>query len=100
MSSKISRRNLIKMLAVAGGAFAVLPYVGKASAFTQPAGSKAPGIAGLMGQPSGDAGAGEPLFLVVKGEQILGLRGMREMPINNASLAATLNNTFASIGEA
>jgi hypothetical protein len=93
MSTKVSRRTVIKFLGVAGAALAAAPLLGKVSALTQPAGlQKTQEPASLApSQPS----QSEPLVLVVRGDEILGYRGLTKVPMNDASLAGMLHSRFS-----
>ena len=93
MSTKVSRRTVIKFLGVAGAALAAAPLVGKVSALTQPAGlqkTQAPAVRLPLRQSQS-----EPLVLVVKGDEILGYRGLTKVPMNDASLAGMLHSRFS-----
>ena len=93
MSTKVSRRTVIKLIGVAGAALAAAPLVGKVSALAQPAGlqkTQAPAVQA----PAGESHS-EPLVLVVKGDQILGYRGLTKVPMNDASLAGMLHSRFS-----
>ena len=93
MSTKVSRRTVIKFLGVAGAALAAAPLLGKVSALTQPAGlQKMQQPASLAPSQSSQA---EPLVLVVKGDEILGYRGLTKVPMNDASLAGMLHSRFS-----
>lgn len=98
MSEKVSRRTAIKVLGVAGVALAAAPYLAKASAFQQLSGSQKSGPAAAVIQPSAGKTGAEPLVLVVKGDQILGYRGLDEIPVQDALLAGMLNGRFNSKG--
>jgi hypothetical protein len=95
MSSKVSRRTVIKFLGVAGAALAAAPLLGKVSALTQPAGlQKTQGQAGpTLSQQQSHS---EPLVLVVKGDEILGYRGLTKVPMSDASLAGLLHSKFST----
>ena len=93
MSEKISRRSAIKALGVAGVALAAVPYLAKASAFAQLSGPQKGAPAAAGGQPSQHSST-EPLVLFVKGDKILGYRGLDEIPVHDASLAGMLNAKF------
>jgi hypothetical protein len=93
MSSKVSRRTVIKLIGVAGAALAAAPLVGKVSALTQPAGmqkTQAPSV-----QAASQQSHSEPLVLVVRGDEILGYRGLTKVPMNDASLAGMLHSRFS-----
>jgi len=93
MSTKVSRRTVIKLIGVAGAALAAAPLVGKVSALAQPAGlqkTQAPAVQ----TPPGESHS-EPLVLVVKGDEILGYRGLTKVPMNDASLAGMLHSRFS-----
>ena len=93
MSTKVSRRKMVKLMAAAGAALAASPYLAKVSAFAQQSNTSRPASAGNAAQaPS----SGEPLVLLVKGDQVTGYRGLEEMPLRDASLASMLNSAFAS----
>jgi hypothetical protein len=93
MSTKVSRRTVIKFLGVAGAALAAAPLLGKVSALTQPAGlqktQEPPSLAPSQSSQS------EPLVLVVRGDEILGYRGLTKVPMNDASLAGMLHSRFS-----
>jgi hypothetical protein len=89
---------MIKVIAAAGAALAAAPYLAKASMFTQQATPAKLASAGTAPQLSAQRSSQEPLILVVKGDQVLGYRGLEEMPVRDASLAAMLNNAFVSKG--
>jgi hypothetical protein len=94
MSTKVSRRTVIKLIGVAGAALAAAPLVGKVSALAQPAGlqkAQAPAVQA----PSSQQSNSEPLVLVVKGDEILGYRGLAKVPMNDASLAGMLHSRFS-----
>jgi hypothetical protein len=93
MSEKISRRSAIKALGVAGVALAAVPYLAKASALEQTSGLKESSPAPSAGQHSANS-SNEPLVLFVKGDKILGYRGLNEMPVQDALLAGMLNAKF------
>jgi hypothetical protein len=93
MSTKVSRRTVIKLIGVAGAALAAAPLVGKVSALAQPAGlqkTQAPAV-----QTPSQQSNSEPLVLVVKGDEILGYRGLTKVPMNDASLAGMLHSRFS-----
>jgi hypothetical protein len=98
MSEKVSRRSVIKAFGVAGVALAAAPYLAKASAIQQLSGPQksAPTIVGS--QASRRNYSTEPLVLVVRGDQILGYRGLEELPLQDASLAGLLDGIFSSKG--
>ena len=93
---------MIKTMAAAGAALAAAPYLAKASFASPqsgngkmvPAGSTAQG----SGQRSSSSSGSTPLIFVVKGDHVLGYRGLQEVPIRDASLAAMLDNAFVSAG--
>lgn len=98
MSSKVSRRTLIKTMMVAGAALAAAPLLGKASAMQKLSGSqKAGSPKSLTGAP-GEQSYENPLVLIVKGNQILGYRGLKEMRVQDSSLSSMLNSKFGSMG--
>ena len=90
MSEKISRRSAIKALGVAGVALAAVPYLAKASAFEQMSGQQK-NVA--VAKPSQHSST-EPLVLFVKGDKVVGYRGLDEIPVHDASLAGMLNSRF------
>ena len=98
MSEKVSRRSAIKALGVAGVALAAVPYLAKASAFQQLSGQQKSEPAATAAQPSSQRLSTEPLVLFIKGDQILGYRGLDEIPVKDASLAGMLNGMFSSKG--
>jgi hypothetical protein len=98
MSEKVSRRSAIKALGVAGVALAAAPYLAKASAFQQLSGPQKSGSVVTATQPSAQQSSAQPLVLFVKGDQILGYRGLDEIPVQDASLAGMLNSRFNSKG--
>lgn len=94
MSSKVSRRTVIKFLGVAGAALAAAPLLGKVSALAPTAGlqkTQAPAI-----QAPSQQSHSEPLVLVVKGDEILGYRGLTKVPMSDASLAGLLHSKFSA----
>jgi hypothetical protein len=96
MSTKVSRRTVIKLIGVAGAALAAAPLVGKVSAFGQSAAlqkTQAPALQ-TPSSPSQQSYS-EPLVLVVKGDEILGYRGLTKVPVNDASLAGMLHSRFS-----
>ena len=93
MSTKVSRRTVIKFLGVAGAALAAAPLLGKVSALTQPAGLQKAQEPAILA-PS-QTSQSEPLVLVVKGDEILGYRGLTKVPMNDASLAGMLHSRFS-----
>ena len=93
MSTKVSRRTVIKLIGVAGAALAAAPLVGKVSALAQPAGLQKTQVP-VVQAPAGESHS-EPLVLVVKGDQILGYRGLTKVPMNDASLAGMLHSRFS-----
>jgi len=93
MSTKVSRRTVIKLIGVAGAALAAAPLIGKVSALAQPAGlqkTQAPAV-----QTPSQQSYSEPLVLVVKGDEILGYRGLTKVPMNDASLSGLLHSRFS-----
>jgi hypothetical protein len=74
-------------------ALAAVPYLAKASAFEQLSGPQKGAPAAPAGQPSQHSST-EPLVLFVKGDKILGYRGLDEIPVHDASLAGMLNAKF------
>jgi hypothetical protein len=98
MSSKVSRRSLIKTMVVAGAALAAAPLLGKASAMQQLPGSQKTNQGRLAEAPGQQQSFEKPLVLIVKGNQILGYRGLKEMRVQDSSLSSTLNARFASMG--
>ena len=99
MSEKVSRRSVIKVLGVAGVALAAAPYLAKASAFEQMSGQQKSAAATAAAQPSQHSSP-EPLVLFVKGDKVVGYRGMEEIPVHDASLAGMLLGRFNSKGAA
>lgn len=93
MSTKVSRRTVIKTIGLAGAALAATPYLAKASALGQLSGAQKGQSVATMAPPSGQSSA-VPLVLYIKGDQILGYRGLEEIPLKDASLASMLNDTF------
>jgi hypothetical protein len=93
MSTKVSRRTVIKFLGVAGAALAAAPLLGRVSALTQPDGLQK--TQGLTGPTPTQQSHSEPLVLVVKGDEILGYRGLSKVPMNDASLAGMLHSRFS-----
>jgi hypothetical protein len=95
MSSKVSRRNLIKILAAGGAALAAAPFLSKASAFTRGSSS---GTSSQAGAPTGFAqqSSDKSLVLVVRGDQVLGYRGHEEIPMQDSSFASMLHEKFTS----
>jgi len=95
MSANPSRRKAIKVLGVAGVALVAAPYLAKASALQQLSGSsKAEPSAAAFGPSVGQTSA-ETLVLVVRGDKVLGYRGLEEIPVQDASLAGMLNGRFS-----
>jgi hypothetical protein len=93
MSTKVSRRTVIKLIGVAGAALAAAPLVGKVSALAQPAGLQKAQVPAV--QAPSQQSHSEPLVLVVKGDEILGYRGLTKVPMNDASLAGMLHSRFS-----
>jgi hypothetical protein len=99
MSRKASRRSMIKAMAAAGAALAAAPYLAKVSFASQQSSNGKMVLAGSTAQGSGQqSSSSTPLVFVVKGDHVLGYRGLQEVPIRDASLAAMLNNAFVSAG--
>ena len=98
MSTKVSRRTLIKTVVVAGAALAAAPLFGKASAMQQLSVSQKAGVAKDLAGSSGQQAREKPLVLIVKGDQILGYRGLQEMRVHDPSLSSMLNGRFGSMG--
>ncbi|MDA4116542.1 MAG: hypothetical protein OK442_08315 [Thaumarchaeota archaeon] len=97
MSSKVSRRSLIKTMMVAGAALAAAPLLGKASAMQKLSGSQKAGLPNnLTAAP--EQSYEKPLVLIVKGNQILGYRGLKEVRVQDSSLSSMLNAKFGSMG--
>jgi hypothetical protein len=96
MSSKVSRRNLIKIIAAGGAALAAAPFLSRASAFTR--GSSSGTSSQAAGAPTGFAqqSSDKPLVLVVRGDQVLGYRGHEEIPMQDSSFASMLHEKFTS----
>jgi hypothetical protein len=94
MSTKVSRRTVIKIIGVTGAALAAAPLVGKVSALGQTPGlqkTQAPAVE----TPSQQQSYSEPLVLVVRGDEILGYRGLTKVPMSDASLAGMLHSRFS-----
>jgi hypothetical protein len=92
MTTKVSRRAVIKMMGAAGVALAAAPLLSKASGLTQrPGPQKAQSPASLASPRS----SSEPLVLVVRGDEILGYRGLVKVPVSDASLAGMLHSRFS-----
>jgi hypothetical protein len=98
MSEKVSRRGVIKALGVAGVALAAVPYLAKASAFQELSGPQKNAPGASAAQPSAQQASAQPLVLFVKGDQVIGYRGLDEIPVQDASLAGMLNGRFNSKG--
>jgi hypothetical protein len=98
MSSKVSRRTLIKTMMVAGAALAAAPLLGKASAMQKLSGSQKTGSPKSLTGASEEQSYEKPLVLIVKGNQILGYRGLKEMRVQDSSLSSMLNAKFGSMG--
>jgi hypothetical protein len=98
MSTKVSRRSVLKFLGVTGAALAAAPLLAKASAFSNVSGPQKGVQSANLIAPSGQQSAVEPLVLYVRGDQIVGFRGLDEIPVNDASLAGMLNSAFSSSG--
>jgi hypothetical protein len=93
MSTKVSRRTVIKYLGVAGAALAAAPLLGKASAFQQLSGTQKTQVP--VSPTTSQQSYSEPLVLVIKGDEILGYRGLTKVPMNDASLAGMLHSRFS-----
>jgi len=100
MSEKVSRRKVIKMFGAVGVALAALPFVAKASAFQQISGQQRSPAVGAGIKASPQQLSGETLVLYVKGDQVVGYRGLAEIPVQDSSLAGMLNGRFSSNGGA
>ena len=97
MSNKVSRRSVMKLIVMAGAALATLPLIGRVSAVPQ---SSSPAVASTE-RPAGGASdqvSGLPLVVVVKGNTVMGYRGLQEMSVEDDSLASILKGAFSSIG--
>ncbi len=80
------------MLAAAGAAIAAVPYMSRVSAFApgQSVGADRSVVASRVG---GD-GSGQPLVVVVKGDEMLGFRGLNEFRLVDPALASTIAGAF------
>jgi len=74
-------------------ALAAVPYLAKVSALEEMSGPQKSSPATSAAQHSADS-PHEPLVLFVKGDKILGYRGLNEIPLQDASLAGMLNAKF------
>jgi hypothetical protein len=98
MSSKVSRRRVLKMFGLAGVALAAAPVLAKASAFSLTSGPQKSEPGAAAAQLSIEQSRGEPLVLLVRGDKVTGYRGLEEMPVQDASLAGMLHGRFNSKG--
>jgi hypothetical protein len=86
MTKKLSRRQAIKALAAAGAVIAATPILSQAFGTTQ----KSSEIPQIVHESKGT----EPLVIVVKRNELIGFRGLEEVRVRDAALAAKLNNEF------
>lgn len=87
MKGKLSRREVIKVLAAAGAALAAAPYLPKALGSVQPQSV-------TLNTTSSATPNNEPLVIVVKDEELLAFRGIEEFRVLDARLASQLKETF------
>ncbi|MGH9920513.1 MAG: hypothetical protein ACRD6W_16790 [Nitrososphaerales archaeon] len=83
---------------VAGAALAAAPLLGKASAMQKLSGSQKTGLPKSLTEASAGQSYEKPLVLIVKGNQILGYRGLKEVRVQDSSLSSMLNAKFSSMG--
>ena len=95
MSTKVSRRKLIKIMAAGGAAIAAAPLLARASSIgkQQGSGRKTPSET-TNGALS--ATSAQQLVVVVRGDQVLGYKGAEEISVQDAALASTLHAKFDS----
>jgi hypothetical protein len=98
MPTILSRRSMIKSMIAGATMLAAAPYLAKASAFQQGPGVKNSEVAGSATRPNAQRSDEQPLVLIVKGDRILGYKGLNEMRVQDSSLAGMLNNRFGSMG--
>lgn len=87
MKGKLSRREVIKVLAAAGAALAAMPYLPKVSGNVQ--------SEGLQQNASSKVSSSKgPLVILVKENELLAFKGLEEFRIVDSQLASQLNETF------
>ncbi len=87
MKGKLSRREVIKVLAAAGAALAAAPYLPKVSGSTQ--------SEGLQHNTSSKVSSSKgPLLILVKENELVGFRGLEEYKVVDPQLATHLNEAF------
>ncbi len=87
MSSKLSRREAIKVIAAAGAVLIGAPYFAKSVA--------AAGLSGVReAQPVQRLPSEGTLFVRVKGDEVTGFMGLQELKIADSGLASRLNGIF------
>ncbi len=87
MKGKLSRREVIKVLAAAGAALAAMPYLPKVSGNTQSDGLQ-------HNATSKGSSNKDPLVILVKENELVGFRGLEEFKVVDPQLATHLNEAF------
>ncbi len=92
MSSKIGRRDALKIMALVGAAIAVGPYIASASSLTQKYG------VALGNAQNKQLGLEEEdtMVIVVKGDRAMGYTGNQEIRIEDGALTHNIRSTLRS----
>ena len=90
-SRKLSRRDAVKALAVAGAALAATPYLARAAGAEQVTPrelGEGPENVALNPHPEG------PLIVLVRDNELLGFRGMEEIHVKDMALISQIQRSF------
>lgn len=90
MKGKLSRREVIKVLAAAGAALAAAPYLPKVSGNIQSESFQ-------RNMASKGSSSKDPLVILVKENELIGYEGFREFRLADAALASQLKEAFQAV---